>query len=145
VSLRIRILTIICLTTLLAGGCQDKKKVRSGLAFHVKGVHRAIGRVRNQVQPPKDDNRPDRIGHRQNAYYSMKIAAEQLARALRGLPGRVEKKATTRKQERKAAAEKAKKLFQDLRPTLESLRFDKAKADAKLDEIEKLIADVEKP
>ena len=59
------------------------------------------------------------------------------------LPARIERVAKTRKAERKAAAEKAKQLFEAYRPTLESLRYDPAQAKAKLDELVKLMEQVE--
>ncbi len=47
--------------------------------------------------------------------------------------------------ERKAAADKAVEIFTALRPVLESLKFDRAEGNAKLDEVAKLLDEVERP
>ena len=134
---------LLCLACLLPGGCTDKKKLRAGVEFHAKGVRLGVRRVRKEVtRPPRQLDGEVIAG---TDAYSMKTATDHLARALRGLPARIEKKATSRKSERKAAAEKAKRLFAELRPVLESLKYDKGEACGKLDEIAKLMGEVERP
>lgn len=131
-----RVAVLACLSCLLLGGCRDKQKQRSGVQFHARGVRDAIGRLRKEVDGTGAGGQAD--------LYAMENATAALGRALRGLPGRVEKTAQTRQQERKDAAEKARQLFEGYRPTLESLRYDKAEANAKLDELDRLIQEVEK-
>jgi len=134
---------ILCLACLLPGGCTDKKKVRAGVAFHAQGVRVGVRRVREEITRPARKLDGEVIPG--TDFYSMKTATDHLARALRGLPARIERKAASRKAERKAAAEKAKQLFIGLRPVLESLRYDKGEALAKLDEIASLMGEVERP
>jgi len=133
-----------CLACSLSAGCASKQKQRSTVAFHTKGVRLGIRRVRNEMEMVGRRKRKERVPG--GDFYAMKTATDMLARALRGLPGRIQKKATTRVPERKAAAEKAAEVFRQLEPQLLSLQFDeakKAKIEAGFAEIEQLLTEVE--
>jgi hypothetical protein len=117
----------------LLTGCKGGESKRAEVGFHVQGVRLAIDRVKKEAaRNPRDT-------------YGMRIATDGLSRALEGLPERIEKKASSRVQERKAAAEEAIKLFEKLKPTLEGLQFDQAKVEAEFAELNKLLDEVEKP
>jgi hypothetical protein len=68
-----------------------------------------------------------------------------LARALDGLPVRIEQAAGAAAESQKAAAQKAIALFAQVRPTLESLKYDEAEVKAKMDELGQIIDQVSKP
>jgi len=140
----IAICAALCAMSMLPAGCTDKEKYRASVGFHAKGVRVGIQRVRDEIARQGSGNRQDRTGDGRGDYYGMRVATDHLARALRGLPVRIGKKATTRVGERKALAGKARKLFEELRPTLESLRFDKAEVNARLDELGGMIDEVER-
>ncbi|GAF77699.1 unnamed protein product [marine sediment metagenome] len=127
------VLLALCLIPWLAGGCRDEKKHRAGVDFQVEGARVTMESLRRQIAREPMDT------------YGMRRATDRFARALGGLPARVEDKATTRVKERKAAAEKAVEMFAALRPVLESLKFDRAEGNAKLDEVAKLLDEVELP
>lgn len=126
----------LCLGCLLLSGCGGGQKHRASVEFHAEGVRHAIGRLRREIDRAAAGKPVDG--------YAMNSATDAVARALRGLPARTEKMARTRKAERKAAAEKARQLFQAYRPGLESLRYDPAEAGAKLSELEALMDEVER-
>ena len=127
------VLLALCLIPWLPAGCKDEKKHRAGVEFQVEGARVTMASLRRGIAcDPMDP-------------FGMRRATDRFARALGGVPARVESKATTRVQERKAAAEKAVEIFTALRPVLESLDFDRAEANAKLDEVAKLLDDVERP
>ena len=136
---------LACLACLLFGGCGGSKESRATVEFHAQGAREAIGRLRGEVNRPKTDQRQVGPDRRDNAQYRMQNATEQVSRALRGLPARIDKAAQTRKAERRSAAEKARQLFEAYRPALESLRYDKAQANARLDELIELLDQVEQP
>ena len=118
-------------------GCSDPEERRASVHFHAEAVRNTLEINRRIVTRFKS-------GQLKEPGYDMKTATDVMARALYGLPERIEKKATTRIAERKAAAVKAHKLFAELRPKLEGLKFELAPINAKLDEIEKLIDEVER-
>jgi len=138
-----RAAALACLVCPVLTGCKNRSEQRAGVAFHAKGVRLGVRRVRDQIEHPELTNRDDRTPGRGD-YYAMKVATDHLARALGGLPGRIEKKAAARKAERKAAAEKAGKIFSKLSGKLESLNYDKKEALARLDEILKLVDEAER-
>jgi hypothetical protein len=113
-------------------GCKKAEEERSRVGFHVKGVRLAVEGVTKEIAREERD------------FYGMRVATDRLGRALDGLPGRVEKKAETRVAERKQSAEQAVKLFEELRPTLESLKFDEGEVQAKFDELNRLLDEVER-
>lgn len=130
-SKRHAVYAVIALAACSAGlGCRSGEKRRARLEFSCNAVRSSIKLV--------EDNLPAR------EMYSMRAAADQLLRALDGLPKKVEKKATTRVQERKAVAEKARDFFAKLRPTLESLKYDEGEVRAKLRELSGMIDEVER-
>ena len=122
---------LIALAACSAGlGCRSGEKRRARLEFSCDAVRSSIKLV--------EDNLPAR------ELYSMRAAADQLGRTLGGLPAKVEKKATTRVEERKAAALKARDFFAKLRPTLESLKYDEGEVRAQLRELAAMIDEVER-
>lgn len=127
------VLLALCLVPWLPAGCKDEEKRRAGVAFQVEGARVTMESLRRQIA--REPMNP----------YGMRLATDRFARALGGVPARVQDKAATRVQERKAAAEKAVEMFGALRPVLESLKFDRAEANAKLDEVAKLLDEVERP
>jgi outer membrane murein-binding lipoprotein Lpp len=127
------VLLALCLAPSLLAGCKDEEKHRASVEFQVEGARVTMDRLRRQIaREPLDA-------------YGMQRATDSFARALGGVPARVEDKAATRVQERKASAEKAVEVFTALRPVLESLEFDRAEANAKLNEVAKLLGEVERP
>ncbi len=129
------LLTLLCCT--LLAGCSNPKERRASLAFHAGAVRKTLAMVKRTVRLFK-------AGQLKEPGYDIPIALEALGNNLSGLPARIEKKATTRVEERKAAAVKAGEIFREIRPKLRSLKFDEAEANAKLDEIGALIDEVEK-
>ena len=127
------VLLALCAIPWLLTGCKDERKHRAGVEFQVKGARVTMESLRRQIA--RDPMNP----------YGMRLATDRFARALGGVPARVEDKATTRVKERKAAAEKAVEAFTALRPVLDSLKFERAEANAKLDEVAKLLDEVERP
>jgi len=119
------------------GGCRDAEKERAKVEFHSEAVRKTIKINRDVAGLFK-------AGKLVEPSYDIRTATDVLDRALYGLPGRVEKKAKTRVEERKAAAVKARKIFAELRPKLESMKFELADVNAKFDEIERLIDEVER-
>jgi hypothetical protein len=131
-----RVPVALCLGLVLLSGCGGGRKRRASVEFHAEGVRYAVGRLSREIDRA-------RAGQRVDAY-AMSSATDAVERALRGLPERIEKKAATRVEERKAKAEEAIKLFAALRPVLVGLRFDEGEVKAKLAELGRLIDEVEK-
>lgn len=130
--IRVALPLALCLIPCLLAGCKDKRKYRSSVEFQVKGARVTMESLRRQIaRDPLDP-------------YGMRLATDRFARALDGVPAKVEEKATTRVKERKAAAEKANEMFKALRPVLESLDFKRPEVNAKLDEVAKLLDEVER-
>lgn len=111
-------------------GCGGGKEKRSSVSFHADGVRQNIERVRDQLT-------------RTHNPFAMQSATDALYRALEGLPVRIERKATERVQQRKAKAQEALAFFVELRKTLDAMTYDQAEANAKLDELAKIIDGVE--
>jgi len=116
--------------TLTVAGCGDPQERRATLGFSCRAVRQCLDHLRTQL--PRRE------------LYPMKAATDSLARALAGLPAKVQKKAATRQAERKAAALKARALFEELQPVLESLKYDEAEMNARLDELAGIIDEVER-
>ena len=111
-------------------GCRTGEKKRSTVEFHTSGVRLQLDRVLRQV--PKT-----------NDAYSMWDATGALKSAVEGLPGRVEQQAADKKAERLAAAQQAVQRFAQLKPVLDSMRYDQAKVIGQLEELRKLLDQVD--
>jgi len=131
----VRVLLPLVVASLLCG-CTDKKKQRATVAFHTKAVRKSIDRLRKVSSTISK-------GNAREAGYDIRITTDLVDRALSGLPGRIERSAPDGKDRRKAAAVKAVAIFRQLRATLESLKYDQAQVNAKLDEIDKLMDQVD--
>ena len=129
--------TLAVLPCLLLVGCKDAKEHRASVEFHAEAVRNSLAMLRRTVRQFK-------AGELKEPSYDMRIVTDLLDRALYGLPERIEKRATTRVEERKAAAVKARKLFQQLRPKLDALSFEEAEANAMFDVIASLLDEVER-
>lgn len=123
---------IAVLACLPLAGCRNEEKQRASVEFHAKGVRLNIDYLLRQL-PRKGQGD-----------YVMKTACDQVSRSLYALPQTVREEAGTRVNERVAAAEKARAFFEQIRPTLESRDVDDAYAKAKMDELSKMIDEVEK-
>ena len=136
---------LLCATVLAIGGCRDDAEEMTTVSFHAEGVRLNLRRVRAEIARASAPPGQGPTSQRSNGnYYAMRTACDKLARALGGLPDRVTNKADSRGEQRRAAAERAVQLFEALRPTLESMRYDPAEAGAKLDELARLIDEVER-
>jgi len=130
---------------LFLGGCRSGPERRADPAYHAKGVLRQLENTRQvMARAIVPNDREYSGGRRYNPGQDMTNALDMLGKALDGLPLRIEKKAETRKEDRKAAAEKAKAKFDELRPVLMGLKYDAAEMNAKLDEIADLVRQAEK-
>jgi len=121
----------------LLTGCTDPKERRASVKFHAQAVRKSMEVLRRVV-------RLQAAGQLQEPHYDIPIAIELVSGQLAGLPKRIEQKAETRVEERKAAAVKAQDLFKALQPKLRSLKFTDADINAKLDEVLALIDEVER-
>ena len=128
---------LVLLACALLGGCSDPEERRASVEFHADAVRKTMEVLRRVV-------RLQAAGKLKEPHYDIPIAIDLVNGSLAGLPARVEAQAKTRVAERKAAAEKARELFAQLRPKLQSLKFEQAEINAKLDEILALIDEVEK-
>jgi len=112
-------------------GC-GKEDPQESIELAGAAVRRAIEGVKRQL--------PKRL------VFPMGTAASHLEMALEGLPLRVEEKAQTRLEERKAAAQRAKEFYQEkIRPALSNMQYDEDQVRADLDELAKIIDEVERP
>ena len=130
-----RLASVVALCALapwLAPGCKDSDSYRSTVEFHAESVRIGIGFVKREIAREPHD------------WYEMHAATDGLASALSALPDRVDKQATTKIPERKAAAKKALDLFTQMQPKLNSLKFDSNEMNKGLDELSGLIGVVEK-
>ncbi len=132
-----RTVLLLALPCALLPGCGDPQQRRSSVKFHAEGCRKSLEMLRRVLRLWKAEKL-------QEPHYDIPIAIDTLSRALSGLPARIEKKATTRVEERKAAAEKARALFEQLRPKLNSRGFEEAEVNAKLDELARLLDEVER-
>ena len=128
---------LVLLACALLAGCSDPKERRASVGFHADAVRKTIKVLRRVV-------RLQAAGKLKEPHYDIPIAIELVNGSLAGLPARIEAKAKTRVAERKAAAEEARELFQQLRPKLNSLKFEELEVNATLDEILALIDEVER-
>ena len=143
--MRVIRLVVLAALAVLPTGCRSGPDRRSDVDFHVKGVLAQIDNTRKVMARAIVPNEHEYSGGRRyNPGQDMQNALDMLDKALYGLPLRIEKKAETRKEERKAAAEKARVKFDELRPVLMSLKYDRADMNAKLDEIADLVRQAEK-
>ena len=133
----VRRAALFLLVCALIGGCRDPQKRRASVEFHADAVRKTMEVLRRVV-------RLHAAGELKEPHYDIPIAIELVTGSLAGLPARVEAKAKTRVPERKAAAEKARQLFAQLRPKLRSLKFTEADINPKLDEILALIDEIER-
>jgi len=120
-----------CLIGVAVVGCSKSTEKRNTVAWHTKAVRIGIENVRKQLPHPEDN-------------YGMWTQIDKLQSALYGLPRRIEKKKPPGWQERKKTAEKAYKLWQTMYPVLHSLKYDEAEMNKKLDELIKLMDEVDK-
>ena len=135
----VRIAAAVCVLCPLLAGCGNDQERRASVEFHLAGTRTAIDRVKMAVEHAHDESEGGR-----GPGGLMLAATEQLRRCLEGLPARIEKKASTRVEERKAAAEKARQFFEQLRPTLLSLRFDQAEMLDKLRQLSGMLDEVQR-
>ena len=145
--LSIRTVTCVLLLAAVAAlscGCRNKKEARSTVAFHTQSVRTNLGYLRNLLDKIEKGATPEDPARGRGGYSdAMRGITAGVRRALEGLPQRVQKKATTNVEQRKAAAAKALALFESIQPSLNSLRYDKTAVLASLDQIDALLAEVD--
>lgn len=115
---------------LAAAGCNRDEQRRNSVEFHAEAIRQGIGMVRAAMP--------------QHEEFSMKRAVGALNASLQGVDEKIKSQAPNKMEERIAAANKARALFDaDIRSQLGSLKYDDAAMQAKLDELSKLIDQVE--
>ena len=121
----------VCVAAALLAGCTRGEERRASAEFHAEAVRFNLDLLRTQIGNHDDG-------------YAMALATSNLTKAMDFFPQTVKDKAKTRLEDRLAAASKAQAQFIQIAPKLNSLNYEDDWARQQLDELDRLISDVEK-
>ena len=125
----------VALSVALIGCGKGGEKKRATFEFYTEGVRLALQRLKwESLERSERDS------------YGMQAAVMKVESVLYGLPLTIDRKAETKKEERKKAAEDARTFFlKEMRDTLLTLKYDNEDIRSKLEQLGTILDKVENP